>query len=107
MRVASESAANEAHLRAHPWAWQPNAQGYRFVERRDGAWVPRSEAPFAPRTWPPGFTGYAIRLDGSAQSLDQVSFGVESVDLPIVLTLEGEGSTVAVRAIGDGRYEAR
>jgi hypothetical protein len=32
---------------------------------------------------------------------------LESVDLPIVVTLEGEGKSISVLALGDGRYEAR
>jgi general secretion pathway protein H len=102
-----ESASDEAHLREHPWAWQPNDQGYGFLERRDGAWVPQTEAPFAPRKWPQGLKGYAIRINGSQAALAQVPFGLESVDLPIVVTLEGEGKSISVLALGDGRYEAR
>jgi general secretion pathway protein H len=102
-----ESANDEAHLRAHPWAWQPSGTGYRFLERRDGVWVPRTDAPFAPRRWPETLTGYAIQLNGTASTLDQVPFGVESLNLPIVVTLEGERKSVRVFATGDGHYEVQ
>lgn len=102
-----EAANDEAHLRAHVWAWQPDPLGYRFLERRDGAWVPRSEAPFEPRKWPEGFLNYSIQLEGSPQSQSQILFGSEAIEAPVVLTLEGLTQSVRVFATGDGHYETR
>jgi general secretion pathway protein H len=101
-----ESANDEAHLRAHLWAWQPGSDGYRFLERRDGVWVTRTERPFAPRKWPNEFRSFAIRVRGSTQSLDQLQFGGESIEPPTVVILQGEDQSVSIVGSGDGRYEA-
>ncbi|MGA2553048.1 MAG: GspH/FimT family pseudopilin [Burkholderiaceae bacterium] len=102
-----ESANDEAHLRAHLWAWEPGAQGYRFLERRDGTWVTRTESPFEPHRWPSGVTGYSIRLNGSNQTQNTVVFGAESVPLPVIVTLQGETRSATVVALGNGRYAAQ
>jgi len=106
-----ETASDEAQLRDHPLAWEPDANGWHFVERLRGpagdTWVPLADNLFAPQAWKDAVSGVAIHFAGSSQAAARVLFGVESISAPVVVTLYSDAGAVQIDGSGNGRYTVR
>jgi general secretion pathway protein H len=108
LALAFETASDDAQLRAAPLAWLPVAGGYRFIAReRDGSWRPLDDDPLLKaRNWTTEVSKVGIRYPGlqDSQGHDRVVFGVEAIDVPVVITLYGPSAEVSVVGSGNGRY---
>jgi general secretion pathway protein H len=102
-----ESAGDEAQVRARPIAWQPVGGGYRFDIRTDDGWRPLRDNLFLPRRWEGGVTDVSIDYPGSDLRPDRVVFGVESIDVPVTVTLYSAAGRATIVGTGNGRYEVR
>jgi general secretion pathway protein H len=102
-----ESAGDEAQVRARPIAWQPVSGGYRFDIRTDDGWRPLRDDLFAPRKWDAGVTDVSIDYPGSDMHPDRVVFGLESIDVPVTVTLYSAAGRATIVGKGNGRYEVR
>jgi len=93
-----ESASDEAQVRGHPLAWQANTQGYQFLERNAQTWL------FVARHWSTSVSGVAIHYASDEQSASQLEFGVESINLPAVVTLYSPAGQIDIVSTGNGRF---
>lgn len=100
-----ESAGDEAQVRSHPIAWQPQKGGYRFAERVDGRWRPLRDDLLRARKWDASVNGVTIRFAGTQDTATQIVFGLESIDVPVVVTLYSPSGQVSVASTGNGRFE--
>jgi general secretion pathway protein H len=99
-----ESANDEAQVRGHPLAWQANLQGYQFLERNADSWRTVRDDLFAPRHWSTPINGVAIHYANSEHSASQLEFGVESINLPAVVTLYSPVGQIEIVGTGNGRF---
>jgi general secretion pathway protein H len=99
-----ESASDEAQVRGHPLAWQANQQGYRFLERDADSWSALRDELFAPHPWSIPLNGVAIHYANSEQSAGQLEFGIESINLPAVVTLYSPVGQINIVSTGNGRF---
>jgi general secretion pathway protein H len=109
LALAFETASDDAQLRSAPLAWEPVSGGYRFLAReRDGSWRALGEDQLLlPRKWSTEVSKVGIRYPGMQDShgdTSQVVFGVEAIDVPVVVTLYGPSAEVRVVGTGNGRY---
>lgn len=102
-----ESAGDEAQVRARPIAWQPVEGGFRFDIRTDDGWRPLRDDLFAPRNWEGGITDVSINYPGTATHPNRVVFGVESIDVPVTVTLSSAAGSATIFSTGNGRYGVR
>jgi general secretion pathway protein H len=102
-----ESAGDEAQVRSRQIAWQPLDGGYRFEIRGNQGWQPLRDDLFAPRRWDSTVTSVSIHYVGSSQNVDQVVFGLESIDTPVIVTLYSAAGQISVVGTGNGRYDVR
>ena len=100
-------ARDEAIVRNRQIAFEAGADGYRFLIRNDKQWDlavqddllrerPFKHGPVTLMLDPPP----NVQNDGGLR----IVFGREPVDKPFVLTLTGDGSSVAIRADGIGHF---
>ena len=99
-----ESANDEAQVRGHPLAWEGSTQGYEFLERRADSWHTLHDGVFAPRHWSVPVSGVAIRYANSERGSSQLGFGVESIDVPAVVTLYSPTGQIDIISTGNGRF---
>jgi general secretion pathway protein H len=109
LALAFETASDDAQLRSAPLAWEPLSGGYRFLAReRDGSWRTLGDDQLLlPRKWSTEVSKVGIRYPGMQNSrggTDRVLFGIEAIDLPVVVTLYGPSAEVSVVGTGNGRY---
>ena len=102
-----ESAGDEAQVRARPIAWQPVSGGFRFDIRTDDGWRPLRDDLLGARGWEGGVTDVAIDYPGSDAHPDRIVFGVESIDVPVRVTLYSPVGRATIVGTGNGRYEVR
>jgi general secretion pathway protein H len=102
-----ESAGDEAQVRARPIAWQPVEGGYRFDVRTEDGWRPLRDDLLRERLWQAGITGVAIRHPNSGGAASRLIFGLETVDLPVDVTLYSNVGQINIVGTGNGRYEVR
>ena len=99
-----ESADDEAQVRGHPLAWEADAHGYRFVERQADSWRVMHDDLFAAQRWTLPMADVAIRYAGSQDSASQLAFGIESINLPVVVTLYSPAGQLQIVSTGNGRF---
>jgi general secretion pathway protein H len=108
LALAFETASDDAQLRSAPLAWEPLSGGYRFLAReRDGSWRALGEDQLLlPRKWSTEVSKVGIRYPSLQDSHDaeRLVFGVEAIDVPVVVTLYGPSAEVRVVGTGNGRY---
>jgi general secretion pathway protein H len=102
-----ESAGDEAQVRARPIAWQPVDGGYRFDVRTEDGWRPLRDDLLRERPWQASITGVAIRHPNSGGAASRLIFGLETVDLPVDVTLYSNVGQINIVGTGNGRYEVR
>jgi len=102
-----ESAGDEAQVRSQPIAWRPIKGGYQFDIHTENGWRPLRDDLLAPHTWQTEVTGVSINYAGSNESADRIIFGLESIDVPVTVTLYSPVGRVMVVGAGNGRYEVR
>jgi general secretion pathway protein H len=96
------AAREEALVRGRPVRLSADATGYRFLFLGDRQWRSLEGAPFGRgRTWDAPTVLTLSRADGRPE----LEFGREPVDSPFLLTLEREGSRIALAGDGLGRFE--
>jgi general secretion pathway protein H len=100
-----ESAGDEAQVRARPIAWQPVSGGFRFDIRTDDGWRPLRDDLLGQRGWEGGVTDVAIDYPGSDTQAERIVFGVESIDVPVRVTLHSPVGRATIVGTGNGRYE--
>jgi len=99
-----ESAEDEAQVRGTPLAWEANNHGYRFLEHNADAWSTLHDTLFAPRHWSTQVSGVAIHYANSTHDASQLEFGVESINLPAVVTLYSPAGQIDIVSTGNGRF---
>jgi general secretion pathway protein H len=99
-----ESASDEAQVRGAPLAWEADSRGYRFLERQADTWRALHDDLFAPHHWSTQVSGVAIHYANSEQGASQLEFGVESVNLPAVVTLYSPAGQINIISTGNGRF---
>ena len=109
LALAFETASDDAQLRAAPLAWAPVNGGYHFLSRdRDGGWRTLDDDPLLqPRAWSTEIDRVSIRypgISGSSGQTARVVFGIEAIDVPVVVTLYGPSAQVTLVGTGNGRY---
>jgi general secretion pathway protein H len=109
LALAFETASDDAQLRSAPLAWEARPGGYRFLARdADGNWRALGDDPLLlPRQWSTEVSRVGIRypsLRDSQGNTERVVFGVEAIDVPVVITLYGPSAEVSVIGTGNGRY---
>ncbi|HTH61842.1 MAG TPA: GspH/FimT family pseudopilin [Paraburkholderia sp.] len=104
-----ESAGDEAQVRSRPIAWQPTDGGFQFDVRSGDGWRMLRDDLLGPRQWQGGVTGVAISYPGAGTDTQpsRVVFGVEAVDVPVVVTLYSAVGRATIVGTGNGRFEVR
>ena len=102
------AARDNAVLQSRPMALALDASGYRFEQRRDSAWQPHRDGPFAFTPWREGTiaaqdglgaaSGDAMKGDDKRLIFDPV--GLASADMQI--SLQQDGNTVRVEIARNG-----
>ncbi|WP_164117001.1 GspH/FimT family pseudopilin [Sphingorhabdus sp. Alg239-R122] len=95
------AARDNAVLQSRPMALALDTSGYRFEQRRAGAWQPHAEGPFAFTPWREGTV--AQQMGGTDKRLIFDPVGLASGDMQVVLSREGDSVRVEISRNGDIR----
>ncbi len=95
------AARDNAVLQSRPMALALDASGYRFEQRRAGAWQPHVDGPFAFTPWREGTV--VQQMGGSDKRLIFDPVGLASGDMQVMLSREGDSVRVEIARNGDVR----
>ncbi len=95
------AARDNAILQSRPMALAYDASGYRFEQRRDGAWQPHADGPFAFTAWREETV--VQRADGTDKRLIFDPVGLASADMQVVLTHGSDNVRIEIARNGEVR----